>query len=44
MASAVKRVIGIEICAEAVTDAKANAALNGISNASFIASKAEEAT
>jgi len=41
LASAVKRVVGIEVCAAAVEDARVNASLNGISNASFIADKAE---
>lgn len=43
MAPAVKRVIGIELCAEAVEDARANAALNGLSNVEFHASRAEHA-
>ena len=44
LASSVKRVIGIEICVPAVLDARANAQRNGVDNATFIASKAEEAT
>jgi tRNA (uracil-5-)-methyltransferase len=44
LASSVKRLIGIEMCAPAVEDARANAARNGITNALFIAKKAEEAT
>lgn len=44
MASVARRVIGIELSAAAVDDARANAALNGIENASFIAAKAEAAT
>jgi len=43
MAPSVKRVIGIEMCAEAVDDARANAALNGLTNVEFHASKAEHA-
>ena len=44
LAARVKRVIGIEICVPAVEDARANAARNGVGNATFVASKAEEAT
>ena len=44
LASAVKRVVGIEICVPAVDDARANAARNGVANATFIAQKAEQAT
>jgi SAM-dependent methyltransferase len=44
LASAVKRVIGIEICVPAVADARANAERNGVTNATFIAAKAEDAT
>lgn len=35
------RVVGVDICAPAVADATANAALNGIHNASFVAGRAE---
>ena len=41
MARSVKRVIGIEMCEEAVEDARANAAINGLGNTMFHASKAE---
>lgn len=41
MASAVRRVIGVELNAAAVADAKQNAERNGVRNASFIASRAE---
>ena len=44
MARSVKRVIGIESNAQAVADAAANAARNGITNAEFICAKAEQAT
>eukprot|EP00316_Scyphosphaera_apsteinii_P011364 CAMPEP_0119303014 /NCGR_PEP_ID=MMETSP1333-20130426/4512_1 /TAXON_ID=418940 /ORGANISM="Scyphosphaera apsteinii, Strain RCC1455" /LENGTH=701 /DNA_ID=CAMNT_0007305561 /DNA_START=12 /DNA_END=2117 /DNA_ORIENTATION=- len=44
MASAVRRVIGVELNEAAVQDAKVNAELNGITNATFIAQKAETAT
>ena len=44
LAASVKRVIGIEICVPAVEDARANALRNGVTNASFVASKAENAT
>ena len=43
MATAVRRVIGIELSDAAVADARANAALNEIGNATFLASKAEAA-
>ena len=43
-ASSVRRVIGIEICAPAVEDARANAERNGVANTTFIAAKAEVAT
>ena len=43
MATAVRRVIGIELSDAAVADARANAALNEIDNATFLASKAEAA-
>ena len=42
LARRAKKVLGIEEVAPAVEDAKRNAANNGISNASFIAGKAEE--
>ncbi len=35
-------IIGIELCKEAVEDAKVNAELNGIENISFVAKKAED--
>ena len=44
LAGSVQRVIGIEVCAPAVEDARANAARNGITNATFLAAKAEVAT
>lgn len=44
LASSVKRVIGIELCVPAVHDARDNAKRNGVENATFIASKAEDAT
>ena len=43
MASAVRRLIGVEIDGAAVEDAKQNAERNGVRNASFIASRAEVA-
>ena len=43
MATAVRRVIGIELSDAAVADARANASLNEIDNATFLASKAEDA-
>ena len=44
LAACVKQLIGIEICAPAVEDARENAVRNGITNARFIAAKAEDAT
>ncbi|MDO4565421.1 MAG: 23S rRNA (uracil(1939)-C(5))-methyltransferase RlmD [Clostridia bacterium] len=41
IANEAKRVIGIENVAEAITDAKRNAALNGLSNLEFICGDAE---
>uniref|UniRef100_A0A8C9YN85 tRNA (uracil(54)-C(5))-methyltransferase n=1 Tax=Sander lucioperca TaxID=283035 RepID=A0A8C9YN85_SANLU len=38
----VKKVIGIELCQEAVEDAKVNAKLNGLSNVEFHCGKAED--
>ncbi|XP_065055222.1 tRNA (uracil-5-)-methyltransferase homolog A-like [Rhopilema esculentum] len=38
-----KKVIGIELCQQAIEDAKKNAALNGITNTEFICGKAEDA-
>uniref|UniRef100_A0A665X2V1 tRNA (uracil(54)-C(5))-methyltransferase n=1 Tax=Echeneis naucrates TaxID=173247 RepID=A0A665X2V1_ECHNA len=38
----VKKVIGIEMCQEAVEDAKVNAKLNGLSNIDFYCGKAED--
>ncbi|KAI9204841.1 S-adenosyl-L-methionine-dependent methyltransferase [Polychytrium aggregatum] len=43
MARQVKKVIGVEIVQQAVEDAKANAAENGIENVVYIAKPAEEA-
>ncbi|KAK3263439.1 hypothetical protein CYMTET_27754, partial [Cymbomonas tetramitiformis] len=42
LARRVARVVGIDIVEEAITDAKANAHMNGIENAEFVAGKAEE--
>lgn len=42
LAKRVKKVIGIEICQEAVEDAKVNAKLNGLSNVEFHCGKAED--
>ncbi len=42
LAGSAGHLIGVEIVTEAVEDAKANAALNGISNAEFYAGAAEE--
>ncbi|MGI6118823.1 MAG: 23S rRNA (uracil(1939)-C(5))-methyltransferase RlmD [Bilifractor sp.] len=42
LARKAKQVIGVEIIPQAVEDAKENALLNGISNAEFLAGKAEE--
>lgn len=42
LAQSVKRVIGVEIIENAVEDAKANADLNGVSNAQFVCGKAED--
>jgi len=41
LADRVKKVIGVELVAEAVRDANKNAVLNGISNCSFFAGRAE---
>ncbi|XP_043571360.1 tRNA (uracil-5-)-methyltransferase homolog A isoform X4 [Chiloscyllium plagiosum] len=38
----VKKVIGIEMCQEAIEDAKVNAELNGLSNVEFLCGKAED--
>ena len=43
MASAAKRVIGVEIVPQAVEDAKANASRNGIENAEFICADVSDA-
>lgn len=43
MAKEVHQVIGIEMIAEAVQDAKENAKINGITNCKFICGKAEDA-
>lgn len=42
LASKVKRVYGVEVCRRAVQNAKRNAELNGIKNASFVLGKAED--
>ncbi|XP_078027033.1 tRNA (uracil-5-)-methyltransferase homolog A [Epinephelus lanceolatus] len=42
LAKRVKKVIGIELCQEAVEDAKVNAKLNGLSNVEFHCGKAED--
>ncbi|AWP06559.1 putative tRNA (uracil-5-)-methyltransferase -like A [Scophthalmus maximus] len=42
LAKRVKKVIGIELCQEAVEDAKVNAKLNGLSNVEFHRGKAED--
>ncbi|KAM9742905.1 tRNA (uracil-5-)-methyltransferase homolog A [Menidia menidia] len=42
LAKGVKKVIGIELCQEAVEDAKVNAQLNGLSNVEFHCGKAED--
>ncbi|KAJ4942077.1 hypothetical protein JOQ06_011947 [Pogonophryne albipinna] len=42
LAKRVKKVIGIEMCQEAVEDAKVNAKLNGLSNIEFHCGKAED--
>lgn len=42
LAKRVKKVIGIELCQEAVEDAKVNAKLNGLSNIEFHCGKAED--
>ncbi|XP_074636247.1 tRNA (uracil-5-)-methyltransferase homolog A-like isoform X1 [Acropora palmata] len=42
LAQSVKRVIGVEIIENAVEDAKANAQLNGVTNAQFVCGKAED--
>uniref|UniRef100_A0ABM5F1P9 tRNA (uracil(54)-C(5))-methyltransferase n=1 Tax=Pogona vitticeps TaxID=103695 RepID=A0ABM5F1P9_9SAUR len=42
LAKKVKKVTGIELCQEAVEDAKANAQLNGLSNVEFHCGKAED--
>ena len=44
MAPAVKKVVGVELCASAIEDAKRNAASNGILNAEFHASKVNALT
>ncbi|KAK3576133.1 hypothetical protein CHS0354_043100 [Potamilus streckersoni] len=43
IAKNVERVIGVEVCSEAVEDAKYNAVLNGITNLTYHCAKAEEA-
>ncbi|GLC36836.1 hypothetical protein PLESTB_000777400 [Pleodorina starrii] len=43
MASRVHKVIGVDSVASAIEDARVNAALNGITNAEFVAGKAEDA-
>ncbi|KAK1156596.1 hypothetical protein AOXY_G25588 [Acipenser oxyrinchus oxyrinchus] len=42
LAKNVKKVIGIELCQEAVEDAKVNAQINGLSNVEFRCGKAED--
>ncbi|KAL2092207.1 hypothetical protein ACEWY4_012005 [Coilia grayii] len=42
LAKRVKKVIGIELCQEAVADAKVNAELNGLNNVEFLCGKAED--
>uniref|UniRef100_A0A671LPR2 tRNA (uracil(54)-C(5))-methyltransferase n=1 Tax=Sinocyclocheilus anshuiensis TaxID=1608454 RepID=A0A671LPR2_9TELE len=42
LAKRVKKVIGIELCQEAVEDAKANAEVNGLTNVEFHCGKAED--
>ncbi|MBN3298897.1 TRM2A methyltransferase, partial [Amia calva] len=42
LAKSVKKVIGIELCQEAVEDAKVNARINGLSNIEFRCGKAED--
>lgn len=42
LAKRVRKVIGIELCQEAVEDAKVNAKLNGLSNIEFHCGKAED--
>uniref|UniRef100_A0A8C2INE1 tRNA (uracil(54)-C(5))-methyltransferase n=1 Tax=Cyprinus carpio TaxID=7962 RepID=A0A8C2INE1_CYPCA len=42
LAKRVKKVIGIELCQEAVEDAKANAEANGLTNVEFHCGKAED--
>uniref|UniRef100_A0A224Z2E5 tRNA (uracil(54)-C(5))-methyltransferase n=1 Tax=Rhipicephalus zambeziensis TaxID=60191 RepID=A0A224Z2E5_9ACAR len=42
LASKVKRVYGVEVCRRAVQNAKRNAEINGIKNASFVQGKAED--
>ena len=42
LASSVRKVVGIDIVAAAIEDAKTNAALNGIENCEWVAGRAEE--
>ncbi|XP_064620484.1 tRNA (uracil-5-)-methyltransferase homolog A-like [Lineus longissimus] len=42
MAKHVKKVIGIDICQEAINDAKVNAGLNGVKNVEYHCGKAED--
>ncbi|CAH1232711.1 TRMT2A [Branchiostoma lanceolatum] len=42
LAKHVKKVIGVELCHQAVEDAKVNASVNGIQNAEFLCGKAED--
>ncbi|XP_078083325.1 tRNA (uracil-5-)-methyltransferase homolog A [Mustelus asterias] len=42
LAKSVKKVIGIEMCQEAIEDAKVNAELNGLTNVEFLCGKAED--
>lgn len=43
LAASCRRVIGVDICAEAIENARVNATLNGVTNCEHIAAKAEDA-
>ena len=42
MSRKAKKVIGVEVVSEAVSDARRNALINGVSNVEFVVGKAEE--
>lgn len=42
LAKSVQRVIGVDICPEAIDNARRNATLNGVTNCTYMAAKAED--